>query len=89
MRPVPLLTLLLISATTHAQRDEDRPVEVDARLLDVDRPLGQISGIAVDSQQLLITFHRAGRTWNTLFVLLQLLHPTALFQILLQRQQVQ
>ncbi|VDM43447.1 unnamed protein product [Toxocara canis] len=52
-----------LAALANAYDDSDED-GTEAYILPVSKPLGQVTGIGIDSKKHLIAFHRANRTWN-------------------------
>ncbi|KHN79475.1 putative peptidyl-alpha-hydroxyglycine alpha-amidating lyase F21F3.1 [Toxocara canis] len=52
-----------LAALANAYDDSDED-GTEAYILPVSKPLGQVTGIGIDSKKRLIAFHRANRTWN-------------------------
>jgi len=63
-----MLTLMMALLVNGEQQWNEEEMfdelEVSPRLLSLDREIGQIAGLAMDSQHRLIAFHRGGRRWT-------------------------
>jgi peptidylamidoglycolate lyase len=56
-----MLFVLLSTVTVHAES----MATTTARRLPIDRAMGAVTGLGVNSQQMLLVFHRADRTWDS------------------------